>query len=400
MDYLPAHEVKKIQERKLRELIHYCYHHVPYYRKLFKKLKLTPASIGAIEDLKKLPILTKEDIISHHNDFFADNAPKSELIPRFTSGTTGSSLKIYTTENEKNIEYLIWPKETERLKLAHSGRIVVIGMFWGDCIWKWDKYSNHLNINPSFMTEEYFPLIIHEVKKLKALVIYSRPSDLASLARYCIKSNEALTFKIAFSFGEHLLPHYRKSIRKIFSCDVFDTYSQEEGAVRAMECSNHQGMHLEPRYGITEITDNGKIIGTPLFKRAFPLLRYDTGDTGKISVEKCSCGMTSPRITSLQGREGDVLITKEGRLFHTFGIFNLMNLPQGLIEECQFSQKSKGEVLVSLVLCDRRFKKKVIRLIKGNLNRHFFLKFSFLNAIPREKSGKLRLIKSDVARVG
>ena len=96
-EFYTSNEIIKYQEDRLKELIKNAYENVPYYTEIFNDRGLTPDDIKTIEDLKKLPILTKE-IINDNRDKFVNLKYKKGLYKKNTSGTTGSSLQFYSTK--------------------------------------------------------------------------------------------------------------------------------------------------------------------------------------------------------------------------------------------------------------------------------------------------------------
>ncbi len=159
-------------------------------------------------------------------------------------------------------------------------------------------------------------------------------------------------------------------------------------------------MHIEGHYGIVEVMEEGRIIATPLFKRAFPLLRYDTNDFARIMNASCPCRRTSMKLHSIRGREGDILIGKDGMTFDTYTVFSSINVPQGHMKECKFIQSKNGNVTAYIVLSNKGSEKLVRKKIMVGLQDNFPIAVKFVRAFPRSKQGqdqaKSRLIESHV----
>ena len=88
-------QIEELQNKKLRALIHHAYNNVPYYHRIFSQLGIKPEDIKTKDDLKKIPVLTKEDIRKNLPDLIARNVPKSQMIESHSSGSTGEPLKYY-----------------------------------------------------------------------------------------------------------------------------------------------------------------------------------------------------------------------------------------------------------------------------------------------------------------
>ena len=93
MPFLPFYEIKKEQERRLRDIMVYAYKHVPYYRRTLKSFSLKPENFKKIEDLRKLPIISKDDIQKKPNDFISQSKGKDSFWVK-TSGSTGNPAAV------------------------------------------------------------------------------------------------------------------------------------------------------------------------------------------------------------------------------------------------------------------------------------------------------------------
>jgi phenylacetate-CoA ligase len=409
MDFLPLKEVKRLQERKLRELIRHCYKHVPYYQKLFKRLNLTPKDIQTIEDLKKLPILTKEEVIRNPGEFLANNISRSELKTGTTSGTTGTPFTYYYTHHEehvllaalrheRDIAGVKWADKMFNLDLELIGH-KQINPLANKTKMRWNQQGEVLYINPMFLTKKHFHHIFDKMERSIPKLIKGNPSNLYPLARYGIKSGKQLKLNAVFSDGEILLHQHRKAFKKAFGCETYDKYGQKEMSIAAKECHAHNGMHLNPYFNITEITEKKIIIATPLFKKTFPLLRYSTQDIADLDYRTCSCGRTSPRITSIRGRHSGVLIGKEGTPMDDFTLYEVLKPLSGIIKGSKFKQKKDGNVDIFLTMMEGMSDKKkayAIRKINVGLKKHFSIRF-FISKKPLHTLNRQpRLIHSDI----
>jgi len=127
-----------------------------------------------------------------------------------------------------------------------------------------------------------------------------------------------LNLSFVISGSEILFPHERK-----FACNVFDIYGSREFSLIAAECSEHSGYHIAAENLISEVVDeqgkrvslgeHGKILITDLTNYAFPFIRYEIGDLGTLSSERCPCGRGLPLIRHIEGRTGDRIITEDGK---------------------------------------------------------------------------------------
>ena len=93
-------EVVEYQRYNLRKLINHAYKTVPYYYHLFKNLGVNPNDVKNEEELKKLPMLTKEMLTRNSHSLISNSIPRKELIPVHTSGTTGTAIKFMWTKTK------------------------------------------------------------------------------------------------------------------------------------------------------------------------------------------------------------------------------------------------------------------------------------------------------------
>jgi phenylacetate-CoA ligase len=97
-------KLREYQEERLRLLVSHCYKHVPYYRKVFQERGLTPGDIRGIEDLPKLPFLTKDIVIRRGKELLANNIPRGAMESAHTSGSSGSPLTFYMDRTTRPVD--------------------------------------------------------------------------------------------------------------------------------------------------------------------------------------------------------------------------------------------------------------------------------------------------------
>ncbi len=158
--------------------------------------------------------------------------------------------------------------------------------------------------------------------------------------------------------AETLTQQQRDLISQAFGCPVRNTYGMGETVVAASECE-HGAMHIWPEVGYVEVYQDladapaapgttGRLVATGLLNKEMPLIRYEVGDRGAVdwTFERCACGRTLPRLTALEGRTVDNLVTADGRrVFATPGAF-FAGMP---IVQAQVIQEAVGRVRIRLI---------------------------------------------------
>ena len=221
------------------------------------------------------------------------------------------------------------------------------------------------------------------------------------------KGVEGINPRLLFSMGSLLDRKSRELIESTFSAEVFDCYGATELGCIAWECSEHRGYHINIDTVLVELIKNGrtarpgemgKIICTALHSLAMPFIRYDTGDVGIASDERCPCGRGLPLLKSIEGRADDFFVSTNGALYSPSIIVNQIKLISG-ISQFKVIQHSERDVIAQVVP-DKDFSqetgkkiKETMRKIMGNdLN----IEVDVLDVIPPDPSGKIRSLISKV----
>jgi phenylacetate-CoA ligase len=216
-----------------------------------------------------------------------------------------------------------------------------------------------------------------------------------------------INFKAVFSTGEMMTPQYRSAVEDFFHCPVLDSYGHMERTVAISQCMDG-GYHINTDYGLLELEDAqegaygtgsiGKVIGTSLYNRSMPFLRYDVGDTIELSSgeEACPCGRSFPLVKAIHGRNADVILTPDGRF-----VTSLLIVP-GIMKGIRFIQFMQEEVteIVGRVLPSAKWnddeRDKLMVFLKNMLGPAIRIRIEMIteNEIITESSGKRRVVIS------
>lgn len=314
-----------------------------------------------------LPVITKNELRKIDIDY-----KKKGLfsVNGHTGGSTGEPLKYLMSVKDYSIGmallFLGWKSAGYRLgdKVAIiAGRSLVGPQDNFLAFLKRttnDYFLNFKHFTAIDMSEETLTNYCSILNKWKPKFLRGYVSSIMILANYIEKNNIELVFEIKgiMTTAENLLDQQRRYIESVFNTKVFDNYGLEDSGVSAYECTHHNGLHIdnERAYlqvlenGITKDIGEGIIVGTSLYNKDFPFIKYDTGDIGKIEKIKCSCGIEGRMITKLQGRTTDYLeingIKIGGPVLTT--IWNNTN-----INQYQIIQLNKNSIELRLVKGDK-----------------------------------------------
>jgi phenylacetate-CoA ligase len=411
-------DLENFQQKKLQSLLKHAYENVPYYHKIFKKLKLKPQDIKNSTCLQKLPILTKEIIRNNLNDLIAQNYSKGKFIPYATGGSTGEPLSFFIDSQRyaqnMGAAYREW-------SWAEYNLGDKVAFLWGsphdlshrDEMKK--KVSNFIQrkimLDTYYMNEKTLDEYVRILRKFKPKIINAYASSVFLMALYIEKKGILdIRPKSILTSCEMLFDYQRKTIEKVFGCEVFDYYSGRDTALQAGECSEHSGYHLAIENAVTEfIKDSehvssgelGKIIITDLSNYAMPFIRYEIGDLGVPSDKKCPCGRGLPLMERVSGRMRDTIITKDGKYITGAFFMSLFYDDFGKtkgIKQFQFIQKAKDFMILNIVKGDdysQNIFDDILRKIHEQCG-DMKIEVKFVNSIPPTKSGKYRHSISEI----
>ena len=333
MEFQTIEKLKEYQEKKLRNIIQFCYDNISYYRRIFKSNSLKVEDIHSIEDLIKLPILTKDIIRKYQKDFIHDSLKNIDYFKCTTGGSTGSPLHYLMSKNDQvlgtAIKYANWGYAGYKLGdkfvvVAGTQLIPTTGSKSKNKIRSY--FMNRLTYSSFNLNYDYMKKIIMELNRFKPKYIRGYASSIYLYAKFLNENDMNIEFKIngIFTTAEILPEYQRKIIEKAFDCKVFDHYGLNDGGVSSYECRIHNGLHIDMIRSIMEIVDEngnqqksgaeGKILATSLHNYAFPFIRYDTGDIGILSDIKCECGRNYPVLKKIVGRTTDYLKFRNGAI--------------------------------------------------------------------------------------
>jgi len=408
-------ELKVFQNEKLRTLIKHSYSHVPYYRQIMDERKLKPTDIQSADELRKLPLLTREDVGRNIAQLTATNFKRSQLLLGHTSGTTGSPLEFYYDDQVCLIKNVVdwrqkgWAGIHTGDKLAFFlGRVVVPITRKKPPFWRTNWILNHLFFSSFHLSEENIEHYVDMLEQFAPVALEGYPSTAYIIARFLISRKKTIPLKAVFTSSETLLPHQRETIEKAFECRLFDFYGLAERVMFATECSTHEGHHLNMDFGITEVLDKngkpvpcgqmGRIVATGLHNYAMPLIRYQTSDITSIRGERCSCGRSFPLMEDVTTKAEDIITTKDGRYISS-SILTHPFKPMHSIAESQIIQEDREHIRIKIVTRSSYQDKDTSYLIeemKKRVGGDMEVEIEFVDQIPRTKAGKFRWVISKV----
>jgi len=330
---MPRDKIKKLQLERLKKTVLLVYDTVPFYKKKFKELNIKPDDIKTLEDIRKLPFTTKDDL--------RDNSPFKMMTCSLdkcielhaSSGTTGIPITVCYTQND--IE--IWSEVMARC-LSMSGlsksdvfqNPIPYGTFTGAFGFHYGAQKVGALVIPSGMGQSE--------RQIKLMEYYGT-TFISGVASYVLRLSQVaeeigidpknLKIHSGLFGAEMFTPGLKKRIMDSWDMDVHDIYGLTEmcGPGVSTDCDQHDGLHLWEDHFLVECLDpvtlepvgleeEGEMVLTTLTKEGMPLLRYRTRDITRLYDEKtCECGRTHIKHTPIKGRSDDMVIIRGTNIY-------------------------------------------------------------------------------------
>lgn len=324
--------LRKIQDEKIVKQVKHVYENVKYYRDLMDKAGVKPEDIKGVDDIKKLPFLTKADLRDAYPYGLLATDLKNCVRIQSTSGTTGKRVVAFYTQKDVDL----WEDCCARAIVAAGGTDEDVcqvaygyGLFTGGPGLNGGSHKVGCLTLP--MSSGNTERQIQFMMDLNATILCSTPSYAAYIGETLAEKGykpEDNKLKAGIFGAEPWTEEMRASIEKSLGIKAYDIYGLTEtsGPGVAFECEEQTGMHINEDHFYAEIIDpetgevlpegeKGELVFTSLDKEAFPLLRYRTRDICILSRKKCSCGRTLIKMCKPMGRSDDMLIIRGVNVF-------------------------------------------------------------------------------------
>ncbi len=324
-------QIREWQNERLVKQVKHVYDNVPYYHKLMEEKGVTPEDIKSVDDLHKLPFLTKDDLREAY-PYGLLAKPLSECVRiQSTSGTTGRRVVAFYTQHDIDL----WEDCCARAITAVGGTkedVVHVsygyGLFTGGAGLHGGSHKVGCLTLP--MSSGNTDRQIQFMTDLGSTILCCTPSYAAYLAETIHERGlqDQIQLKAGIFGAEAWTQEMRNDIEEKLGIKAYDIYGLTEisGPGVSFECSAQGGMHVNEDHFIPEIInpetgevlpdgEKGELVFTSITKEAFPLLRYRTRDICVLNREKCSCGRTHVRMSKPMGRSDDMMIIKGVNVF-------------------------------------------------------------------------------------
>jgi phenylacetate-CoA ligase len=365
-------EIKSFQEQKLLELLHYVNLKSPFYKRLFEKENIDITSIKTLEDLRLLPVTTKEDLQKYNEDFLC--VPANKIIDyATTSGTLGEPVTFGLSDND-----------LDRLAYNEAISFDCAGIKEGDIVQMMTTMDRRfmaglayflglrkLNVGVIRVGAGIPELQWDSILKYKPTYLITVPSFLLKLIEYAEIHNIDINnsgIKGAICIGESIrnqnfsMNRLSQKISEKWNIKLFSTYASTEMSTAFTECEYSIGGHHHPELIIIEVLDennapvkngeSGELTFTTIGVEAMPLIRFKTGDIVQLYSNSCSCGRNTFRLGPVIGRKQHMIKYKGTTLYPPVmnDVLNDVDNIESYIIEISTNDLGTDEILIKIAV--------------------------------------------------
>lgn len=332
LETLSRSEIEVLQLERLRKTVTHCMNS-PFYRKRFEDKGLSPDSIKSLDDLKKIPFTTKQDLRDNY-PFGIASAPLEKAVRlHSSSGTTGNPTVILHTQ-----------KDLDEWANAVARCLYMVGLRPGDVFQNSSGYGMFTGgLGFQYGAERLGMLTVpaaagNTKRQLKFITDFGTTA-LHAIPSYVTRLHEVMQemgidprrdtkLRTLVIGAEPHSEEQRRRIEEMMGVKAYNSFGMSEmcGPGVAFECQQQNGLHIWEDYYIVEIIDPntlepvpegevGELVLTTINREAMPLLRYRTRDLTRILPGECPCGRHHIRLDRMKGRSDDMIILKGVNIF-------------------------------------------------------------------------------------
>jgi phenylacetate-CoA ligase len=318
----PRARIEAMQTDKARRVASRAAADSPYYRELFRRAGLDPASLGEPDALAALPVLTKDLARRHAAEIRPPQRRGVRLLPNSTGGSTGSNLHFWVDGDcwrwRDAIDLRLWDMIGARPGAPAA-------YVWGSPMDQ--KAAGKLRQRVRFLLDnkrmfsayrigdDALADLVAHLGRLRPEILFGYASVLDLIATRVAEGRLAWTLPaglIVVSSAEALFPEQRRNISETLGARVINLYGCREFGLVALECAEGGGMHVMEERVLVEVAPSadggpGRLLVTDLDNVGFPFFRYEIGDIGAFDPTPCPCGRSLRKLATVEGRAFDVI---------------------------------------------------------------------------------------------
>lgn len=410
-------ELEALSMARLRAVLAHVFEFAPWHKAIAERARLTPEMFQRYEDLRRLPIMSRQDVQTHLEEMRSLRPPFLPVKRETTAGSTGQPVIMYIDSNHVRTNWGIksWHYELCGYRIGEPVAVLTGSRLSTevsdnrkaqvrDRLLRNAILLDFHGITREGLFEGHERLLKHDPTLLfafpRSLALYSQFLRETGLRRPNPRGAQVT--------GEPLMPEERELCEDVLGCPVFNRYGCHEVGMVAHDCREKDGLHVSPLACIVEIVDengepcppgqHGDVLLTGLNNYAMPFIRYRVGDIASWADGPCACGWQGPRLKEVTGRTGEFVRSPGGKIIFSTAFSGVMQAAGGAAA-FQVVQETLEDITVRFVPCagadPEVTKAKALERIHKRLDPGFRVTFEVLESeIPPTPSGKHRFVVS------
>lgn len=326
-EQMKREDLEQVQLERLQSTLNRAYKNVSFYREQFDALGVAPGTLSSIVDIASFPFTTREDLSNNYPyDLFA--VPLRDIVRISSSaGTTAKPVVVGYTKSDLKV------RETVTARFLTAGGVVDTDVVqiclnpgltnWGRALKEGAEVIGASVMPMSHMSTSKQLMAMQDYKTSVLLTTPSYAMHMMEVMKSIGIDRNALALKAILVVGEILTQETRDRLESTLGIDVTPGYGPSDvmGPGMAFGCHEKGGLHISEDHFLLEIVEEksgtpcppgeaGEVVLTTLTARAFPLIRFRTGDLASIVADSCPCGRTFASMSGITGRTGEVLTVR------------------------------------------------------------------------------------------
>ena len=375
-DKLSIDELQLIQFNRLKELIAFAYNKTEYYKELFDNANIKPEDIRTLEDLEKIPVTSKRDLITENNRIISNVKFKGSNTVG-TSGTSGESLKFIKDEKWDSANRAALFRYYDWYGINPWDRN---GYFWGYNIQASEvfktKIADFLQNRFRLFSYDDSSIIKFTKRLLKAKYLHGYSSMIYEVAKTVnrLNLNGKYELKLIKGTSEKIYEKYQEEVKRAFGSRIVSEYGAGETGLIAFECPEKHRMHINMQNVILEEID-GEAVVTNLLSFSFPIIRYNLADYIKLAPKnyRCECGRNHYILEDVLGRVGKLIHGYNNRYpsLTLYYVFKNLHLQERILLNYQAIQNEIGKLTLKIEQkdnCEDKIRVQLRKYFKSDLD--------------------------------
>lgn len=417
--YWTPSQHREYQVDKLKKILQYSCDHIPYYRNKYRKAGVGPADFKTLEDIKKIPCLSREEIRHNFSDLTSSDLPSGKRLYTATSGSSGVPLELFhhkgiTRSKERAFLQDLW----QDFGCRQSDKKVI---FRGEVInnqqepWYYDPTDRHLIMSSYLLSADSISAYCKKIRSVEPSTIRGYPFMIFRLAQLMMNKGERpFPLQTIILESENIYAAHLDFIKEFFNCTVCHYYGHTERLAFGGNCHLSEQYHLHPEYGFVEVItedgewakegEEGEIVATGFDNMVMPLIRYRTEDFAIRGGDSCECGRQFPMLKKIMGRAEDYVYLTNGKKipFHNL-LAGIHGKTWSFASKLQCRQSRPGQLDLQVVPSPGVNADEAIEVFLNEIKKRvdpnqLNIKGCVVSEIPKIKSGKTKLFIQDMAQ--